>query len=161
MAAKVDPRTTPGAWGEFLRARGIVAASRGRGNDGYHDLAQSANVFDLLGERYQTALSQLALGRLAARSGARSIAVRTLDQAGATFRELGARRDADDVEAARALTSEPGTGDFIGAPADADDAVVRRVIDAAALPDLLSRETAAALLEVTSRRHRRALRPHP
>ena len=150
MATKVDPRTTPGAWGEFLRARGTVAASRGRGNDGYHDLAQSANVFDLLGERYQTALSQLALGRLAARSGARSIAVRTLDQAGATFRELGARRDADDVEAGRALTSEPGTGDFIGAPADADDAVVRRVIDAAALPDLLSRETAAALLEVTS-----------
>jgi hydrogenase-4 transcriptional activator len=149
MAPKVDPRTTPGAWGEFLRARGVVSALRGRSTEGYHDLAQSANVFDLLGERYQTALSQLALGRLAARAGARSLAVRALDQSGATCRELGALRDAGDVDAARALLDQPGTGEFIGAPADADDAVVRRVVDAAALPELLGRETAAALLEVT------------
>jgi hydrogenase-4 transcriptional activator len=150
VAARVDPRTTPGAWGEFLRARGVVAAGSGRGADGYHDLAQSANVFDLLGERYQAAVSQLALGRLAARAGARSMAARTLDQAGAVFTELGAMRDAADVEAARRLLDQPGTGEFIGAPADADDAVVRRVVDAAALPDLLEREAAAAFLEVTA-----------
>jgi DNA-binding NtrC family response regulator len=34
-------------------------------------------------------------------------------------------------------------------PADADDAIVRRIVDAAALPDLLSRETAAAMLEAS------------
>jgi hydrogenase-4 transcriptional activator len=150
MAAKVDPRTTPGAWGEFLRARGVVAAGTGRAPEGYHDLAQSANVFDLLGERHQAALSQLALGQLAARAGARSLATRTLDQAASTFRELGALRDAADVDTARGLAEQPGTGEFIGTPADADDAVVRRVVDAAALPDLLARETAAALLEVTA-----------
>ena len=150
IAAKVDPRTTPGAWGEFLRARGVVASGLGRGTDGYHDLAQSANVFDLLGERYQSALSQLALGRLAARAGARSMATRSLDQAGAVFSELGARRDAADADASRGLLAQPGTGEFIGAPADADDAVVRRVVDAAALPDLLEREAAAALLEVSA-----------
>ena len=150
VSAKVDPRTTPGAWGEFLRSRGVVSAGRGRGTDGYHDLAQSVSVFELLGERYQSALSQLALGGLAARAGARSLAARTLDQAAATFRELGAKRDASDVEAAREPATERGTGEFIGAPADADDAVVRRIVDAAALPDLLVRETAAALLEVPS-----------
>jgi DNA-binding NtrC family response regulator/tetratricopeptide (TPR) repeat protein len=148
-SAKVDPRTTPGAWGEFLRARGVVASQTGRAPEGYHDLAQSANVFDLLGERYQAALSQLALGTLAGRAGARSLAARTLDQAGATFAELGAARDARDVEAARDLATQPGTGEFIGTPADADDAVVRRLVDAAALPDLLAREAAAAFLEVT------------
>jgi len=149
MAPKVDARTTPGAWGEFLRVRGVVSALRGHATEGYHDLAQSANVFDLLGERYQAALSQLALGRLAARAGARSLALRALEQAGATFLELGAARDARDVDAARALLDQPGTGEFIGSPADADDAIVRRVVDAAALPELLGRETAAALLEVT------------
>jgi hydrogenase-4 transcriptional activator len=149
-SAKVDPRTTPGAWGEFLRARGVAAAGSGRATEGYHDLAQSANVFDLLGERYQAALSQLALGTVAARAGARSLAVRTLDQAGATFADLGATRDARDVDAARDVASQPGTGDFIGTPVDADDAVVRRLVDAAALPDLLAREAAAAFLEVTS-----------
>ncbi len=148
-AAKVDPRTTPGAWGEFLRARGVVAAATGRVTEGYHDLSQSANVFDLLGDRYQAALSQLALGRVAARAGARSLGARTLDQAGTAFRDLGAMRDARDVETARALLDQPGTGEFVGAPADADDAVVRRIVDAAALPDLLAREAAAALLEVT------------
>src|SRR5207302_1980302 len=33
---------------------------------------------------------------------------------------------------------------------DADDAIVRRIVDAAALPDLLGRETAAALLEAAA-----------
>ncbi len=149
-AAHVDPRTTPGAWGEFLRVRGIVAATTGRATEGYHDLSQSATVCDLLGERYQSALSQLALGRVAARAGARSLAVRTLDQAAFIFHELGAARDERDVEAARALLAQPGSGEFVGAPADADDVVVRRLVDAAALPELLARETAAALLEIAS-----------
>ena len=90
-AGHVDPRTTPGAWGEYLRVRGVVASATGRATEGYHDLSQSATVCDLLGERYQSALSQLALGRVAARAGARSLAVRTLDQAGAIFRDLGRR----------------------------------------------------------------------
>jgi DNA-binding NtrC family response regulator len=53
-----------------------------------------------------------------------------------------------DVALARELATRPGTGEFIGTPADADDAVVRRLVDAAALPDLLAREAAAAILEV-------------
>ncbi|HEY8535241.1 MAG TPA: sigma 54-interacting transcriptional regulator [Vicinamibacterales bacterium] len=149
IAARLDPSLTPGAWGEYLRIRGIIAAGTGRATEGYHDLSQSANVFDLLGDRYQAALSQLALGRVAARAGARSIATRALDQAGAVFRELGAARDASDTEEARGWLQLPGTGEFIGAPADADDVLVRRIVDAAALPELLARETAAALLEVT------------
>ena len=53
---------------------GCAARSASRAGalaDAYHDFAQSATLLDLLGERYQTALSHLAIGRLVARSGAR------------------------------------------------------------------------------------------
>ena len=47
------------------------------------------------------------------------------------------------------LLTTIGSGEYVISPADADDAIVRRIVDAAALPDLLGRETAAALLEST------------
>ena len=146
---RLDPRTNPGNWGEYLRLRGAMHDRAGRPTEAYHDFAQSANMFDLLGERYQAALSHLALGRLAARAGARSTAERYLDQACAVFRSLGAQRDLDETEAATRLLATPGTGEYVGSPADADDALVRRLVDAAIMPELLAREAAAALLEGT------------
>jgi DNA-binding NtrC family response regulator/tetratricopeptide (TPR) repeat protein len=146
---RLDPRTTPGNWGEYLRLRGAMHDRAGRPTEAYHDFAQSANVFDLLGERYQAALSHLALGRLAARAGARSTAERYLTQAATVFRTLGAQRDLHEAEVAAQLLETPGTGEYVGSPADADDALVRRLVDAAILPELLARETAAALLEGT------------
>jgi DNA-binding NtrC family response regulator/tetratricopeptide (TPR) repeat protein len=146
---RLDPRSTPGNWGEYLRLRGAMHDRAGRPTEAYHDFAQSANVFDLLGERYQAALSHLALGRLAARAGARSTAERYLAQAATVFRSLGAQRDLHEAETAAQLLDVPSTGEYVGSPADADDALVRRLVDAAILPDLLARETAAALLEGT------------
>jgi hydrogenase-4 transcriptional activator len=146
---RLDPRTTPGNWGEYLRLRGAMHDRAGRPTEAYHDFAQSANVFDLLGERYQAALSHLSLGRLAARAGARSTAERYLTQAANVFRSLGAQRDLHEAEVASQLLDGPGTGEYVGSPADADDALVRRLVDAAILPELLARETAAALLEGT------------
>src|SRR5512138_2609047 len=58
---QLDPRITPANWGEFLRVRGLVRERSGRSHAAHHDFSQSANVFELLGERYQAALSQLAL----------------------------------------------------------------------------------------------------
>ena len=49
-----------------------------------------------------------------------------------------------------AATQPPGTGEYVGSPADADDALVRRLVDAAVLPDLLARELAATLLEAVT-----------
>jgi DNA-binding NtrC family response regulator/tetratricopeptide (TPR) repeat protein len=147
---KLDPRTAPAAWGEYLRLRGALKERTGAPADAYHDLAQSATLLDLLGERYQAALSHLALGRLVAGTGARSVAVRHLDQAMAAFRQLGADRDVADTEDAQALLSKTGSGEDVISPAAADDAMVRRLVDAAALPELLARETASALLEASS-----------
>jgi hydrogenase-4 transcriptional activator len=150
VESRLDPRSTPGAWGEFLRLRGDLRSRQSRTSEAYHDIAQSSSVFELVGERYQAAVSQLALGRLASRAGARSTADRHFQQAASVFQSLGALRDLD---AARdAMSAEPpiGTGEYVGSPADADDALVRRLVDAAILPDLLARELAAALLEAVN-----------
>jgi hydrogenase-4 transcriptional activator len=147
---RLDPRTAPANWGEFLRIRGAVHERSGRHSDAYHDFAQSVNVFELLGERYQAALSQLALGCLAVATGARASAGRHLDDAAALFRTLGAQRDLEEVEAARARLGTIATGEMPSSPAGADDAIVRRLVDASVLSDLLARETATSLVEATA-----------
>jgi DNA-binding NtrC family response regulator len=127
----------------------MIHQCRHRHSAAYHDFAQSANVFDLLGERYHSALSQLSLGRLAARNGARGTAQRYLDAAGAVFTRLGAQRDLDEVAAARQLLDRTTSPQPAVLPADADEASVRRLVEAAIFPELLARETATALLEGT------------
>lgn len=146
-AEGLDPASAPATWGEFLRLRGTLHVLRGARADAYHDFAQSVTLLELIGDRYQAALSQLALGRLVAGVGARSAAERHLAKAAAAFTQLGAERDLTDTQVARALLTQVGTGENVMSPADADDAVVRRIVDAAALPDLLARETSAAMLE--------------
>ncbi len=147
VESRLDPRTTPGAWGEFLRLRGTLRAHQGRATEAYHDIAQSSSVFELVGERYQAAVSQLALARLAARAGARSTSDRHYQYAAQVFESLGATRDLEEVRAAMAAAPTPGTGEYVGSAADADDSLVRRLVDAAVLPELLARELAAAMLE--------------
>jgi hydrogenase-4 transcriptional activator len=146
----LDPRIAPATWGEYLRLRGSLNARNGSAADAYHAFAQSATLLDLLGERYQSALSHLSLGRLVAATGARSVAERHLNQAFVVFQQLGAERDLADTRAARDLLTKTGSGEYVLSPADADEAIVRRVVDAAALPELLGRETAAALLEASA-----------
>ena len=148
-ADALDPRVAPATWGEYLRLRGALHAKNAAMADAYHDFAQSATLLDLLGERYQAALSHLALGRLVAETGARSVAERYLDKAFAVFQQLSAERDLADTVAARQLLTKIGSGEYVISPADADDSIVRRIVDAAALPDLLGRETASALNEAT------------
>jgi DNA-binding NtrC family response regulator/tetratricopeptide (TPR) repeat protein len=149
-AHALEPRDAPAAWGEYLRLRGALHAKNHSAADAYHDFSQSAALLDLLGERYQSALSHLALGRLVAETGARSVAERHLSKAFGIFQQLGAERDLDDTRDAQLLLTTIGTGQYVISPADADDAIVRRIVDAAALPDLLGRETASALLEAAA-----------
>src|SRR5688572_11166059 len=147
--ARLDPKTTPANWGEFLRIRGLIREQAGRPQLAHHDFAQSANIFELLGERYQAALSQLALGRIAAVAGARVAAERNLDAATAVFRMLGAEHDLDEAAGARALLDRTSLLPQSVVAADAEEGIVRRLVDAAIFPDLLSRETATAIIEVT------------
>ena len=146
---QLDPRSTPANWGEFLRVRGLVRERIARPHAAHHDFAQSANVFDLLGERYQAALSQLALARLAASTGSKSAAERSLDLASAVFRTLGAQNDLHEVsDVRRRLQESTPTARTLSA-SDIDEGIVRRLVDAAIFPELLAREMATALLDTT------------
>ena len=146
---RLDPRRAPANWGEFLRIRGLVRERSPRPQTAHHDFAQSANIFQLLGERYQAAMSHLALGRLSAAAGSSALAEKYLEQASSEFTSLGAQRDLAEVQSVREqLSSAPPKGSTVS-PSDADEGIVRRLVDAAIFKELLARETAAALLEVT------------
>jgi DNA-binding NtrC family response regulator/tetratricopeptide (TPR) repeat protein len=146
---QLDPRTAPASWGEFLRIRGAVHELSGRSSDAYHDFAQSVNVFELLGERYQAALSQLALGRLAVAARAVASAERHLEHAASTFRALGAACDLEELARVRIQLDGAAAEHATTSAVDADDAVIRRLVDASVLSDLLARETATSLVEAT------------
>jgi hydrogenase-4 transcriptional activator len=145
VAARIDARAMPGAWGEYLRLRGALHGSAGRLSEAYHDIAQSASVFELIGDRYQGALSHLALGQLASRVGARTQADHQYKRAASLFESLGAARDLNETLSAAASLPPAKLGDPVVASIDADDAIVRRLVDAAAFPELLGYETAAAV----------------
>ena len=147
VASRIQPGSMSGTWGEFLRLRGRLHAAAGRSTEAYHDFGQSVSVFDLLGERHQAGLSYLELGRLAAAAGARSRATRYLTDAAQIFEALGAAPDLAEARAALSEIPAAATGDYVGVQMDGDDAIVRRIVDAAALPALLAREGATALLE--------------
>ena len=74
----------------------------------------------------------------------------------AIFESLGAAPDLAEAQAALAQAARPA--DASRDPSsrrDGDDAIVRRLVDAAVLPALLAREAATALLEAVPRRRRR------
>ncbi len=147
VAPSVQPGAMTGTWGEFLRLRGRLQAAAGRTTEAYHDFGQSVSVFDLLGDGYQTGLSYLELGRLAAAAGARSRATRFLTVAAAIFESLGAGPDLHEARAALQQAPTTAAVGYLGVQMDGDDALVRRIVDASAMPALLAREGATALLE--------------
>ena len=149
VAEQLVPRSAPATWAEYLRLRGTLHERRGRASEAYHDYAQSATLFELLGERYLAARSHLATGRLLAGTGARRLAEHYLDTAEQVFRQLTATRDIADTEAARRLLTNVGSGEDVLAQPNADDALVRRLVEAAELPDLLEREVVATLREAS------------
>jgi DNA-binding NtrC family response regulator/tetratricopeptide (TPR) repeat protein len=147
IETRIEPGAMSGTWGEFLRLRGRLHARAGRATEAYHDFGQSVSVFELLGERYQAALGSLELGRLAAAAGARSRATRFLSDARRLFESLGAVPELAEVEAVLSRIATAATGEFVGVQGGGDDALVRRLVDAAAMPALLEREGPNALLE--------------
>jgi DNA-binding NtrC family response regulator len=86
---------------------------------------------------------------LSAAAGSSALAEKYLEQAAAEFTSLGAKRDLAEVQSVQEqLNSAPPKVSTVS-PSDADEGIVRRLVDAAIFKELLARETAAALLEVT------------
>ena len=146
VGTRIQPGSMSGTWGEFLRLRGRLHAAGSRPTEAYHDFGQSVSVFELLGERYQAALGYLELGRLAAAAGARARATRYLADATRLLEALGAAEIAE-ADAVLSTLGTTLTGGYVGVQVDGDDALVRRLVDASAMPALLEREGATTLLE--------------
>ncbi|RPJ84542.1 MAG: sigma-54-dependent Fis family transcriptional regulator, partial [Acidobacteria bacterium] len=147
---RLDRRATPGAWGEYLRLRAESHRRSGRPTEAYHALAQSVSVFSMLGERHQLGLSHLALARLLASQGARSMASRHAREARLVFDALGAATDLREAQEVSAAIPVGATGEYLGGGVDSDDVVVARLVEAAVLPDLLATEAASAMQEAVS-----------
>ena len=147
IADRIQPGAMSGTWGEFLRLRGRLHAAAGRVTDAYHDFGQSVSVFDLLGEKHQAGLSYLELGRLSAGAGAASRAAAYLKDAAGIFDSLGAEPDLAEVRTALEALPPAESGEPAVSTMGGDDAIVRRLVDAAVMPALLAREAATALME--------------
>jgi hypothetical protein len=124
LKSRLDPRTTPGAWGEFLRLRGDLRARQTRTTEAYHDIAQSSSVFELVGERYQAASASWRWHAWPRRPAPSRRPIATTNTRQQVFQALGATRDLEQVQAAMAAAAAAGTGEYVGSPADADDALV-------------------------------------
>ena len=137
-----------GIWGEFLRMRGRLHAAAGRSTEAYHDFGQSVSVFDLLGRGVSgRASATWSSGGWPPPPGRARGRDRLPDRCRDDLRSP--RRVTGSAGARAALNQVPAatTGGYVGVQMDGDDALVRRMVDASALPALLARDGAAALLE--------------
>ena len=145
-ADALDPKVAPAAWGEYLRLRGALHAQ---------DRQRRRRLSRLLAERGAARSARRALpggaqpsrARPARRRNRRALGRRAPPRSGARRSFSSSAPSAISTTRAprRRCSTTVGTGQYVISPADADDAIVRRIVDAAALPDLLGRETAAAL----------------
>ena len=148
-ARSARPRRPTGA--SSCASAGSFASRPAGPQPAHHDFAQSANIFELLGERYQAALSQLALGRIAAAAGSRPAAERYLDSATdgvhdarRPARPRRGRERARSCSIADAGHAAAGLRAPTPTKASSGDWSTRR-----SFPSCSSRETATALLEAT------------
>ena len=148
IVTRIDPAAMSGIWGELLRLRGRLHAAAGRATEAYHDFGQSVSVFELLGERYQAALGHLELGQ--AREPPPALV--PAPSAISAKRAACSTRSAPHLSAlrsrSRCAVSAPRPAAATSASSiDGDDAIVRRLVDASAMPALLEREGATAIHE--------------
>ena len=134
--------------GETDRLLGSVAIVNADTSQAIQYLGRCVSIFDLLGDRYRTARAHLDLGRayLLAQS---DLAGEHLSRAVNMFRELGARRDLEQAEAA--------SHDFSGTPRQqerqreaAGQLITLRLAEAVASRALLLRELAAVIRQETT-----------
>ena len=143
-AARIDARAMPGAWGEFLRLRGTLHESAEHLSEAYHDIAQSASVFELITE----AISRVEPPRARAsrEPRRRPIPSRAPVCAGRVdVRDTGRRSRISSKRRKpyrSCLRPKPPTRFRPSTPMTQS---FRRLIDAAAFPELLGHEAAAAV----------------
>ncbi|MFL6227207.1 MAG: sigma 54-interacting transcriptional regulator [Pyrinomonadaceae bacterium] len=137
--------------GESQRLQGALALARGDAVKASQHFGRSLSIYEMLGDRYRSAVARCELGRAYAETHSER-AAECLAQAADTFRELGARSDAERVaEALAALgrRSEPRRQQEI---ASLTQLILLRLTEAVTSRELLLRELAAVVSQETGAR---------
>ncbi|MFN0124858.1 MAG: sigma 54-interacting transcriptional regulator [Blastocatellia bacterium] len=136
--------------GEAQRVHGLLCLARGDEARAAHHFGRAVSIFEMLGDVYRVALAHYLLGRASAAARPRR-AAEHLDKAIATFERLGARQ-----ALARARQALGSLDQQVEAPAEDNGAILHmltmRLTEAGASRELLLRELAAILAEVTAAR---------
>jgi hydrogenase-4 transcriptional activator len=146
-----------GLKGEGHRLHGLLALTTGDAPAATQHFGRCISMFELLGDRYRTARAHFDLGRahLQAKS---ELAAEHLSRAINIFRELGARRDLEQAEAARAEWDQTPRQQERQREA-AIQLITLRLAEAASWRGLLLRELAAVLHQETDAKQVMILEP--
>ena len=132
-----------GIIGEAERLNGSVALNQGDATLAAQHFGRSLSIFEMLGDRYRSAIGCEVLGAAYARTSPKR-AIEKLGSALQTFRELGAHPDVVRVE--RSLAELDGEGpDHRTDPLALSQLLTLRLVNAAASRELLLHELAAVL----------------
>jgi len=132
-----------GIIGEAERLNGLVALNQGDATLAAQHFGRSLSIFEMLGDRYRSAIGCEVLGAAYARTSPKR-AIEKLGSALQTFRELGAHPDVVRVE--RSLAELDGEGpDHRTDPLALSQLLTLRLVNAAASRELLLHELAAVL----------------
>ncbi|HVG28794.1 MAG TPA: sigma 54-interacting transcriptional regulator [Pyrinomonadaceae bacterium] len=137
--------------GEAQRLQGLLALARGDGAKASQHFGRSLSIYEMLGDRYRSAVARYELGRAYSESQPER-ASECLARASETFRELGARLDierADEAAAALDRQQEPRRRQEF---ANFAQLALMRLTEAVASRELLLRELAAVVLQETGAR---------
>ncbi|MCA1641435.1 MAG: sigma 54-interacting transcriptional regulator [Acidobacteria bacterium] len=131
--------------------QGLLALARGDAAKASQHFGRSLSIYEMLGDRYRSAVARYELGRAYANSQPER-ASESLARAAETFRELGARLDlerADEAIAALDRRREPQRQHEF---ANLAQLALMRLTEAVASRELLLRELAAVVLQETGAR---------
>ena len=132
-----------GITGEAERLNGFVALTQGDSTLAAQHFGRSLSIFEMLGDRYRSAIACEALGAACARTAPKRAAEK-LDSALQTFRELGAEPDVIRVQ--RSLAELDGEApERRTDPLALSQLLTLRLVNAAASRELLLHELAAVL----------------
>ncbi|HSE15903.1 MAG TPA: sigma 54-interacting transcriptional regulator [Pyrinomonadaceae bacterium] len=132
-----------GLIGEAERLNGLVALNQGDATLAAQHFGRSLSIFEMLGDRYRSAIASEVLGAAYARTSPKR-ALEKLGSALQTFRELGAQPDVARVE--RSLVELDGEApDRRTDPVALSQLLTLRLVNAVALRELLLHELAAVL----------------
>src|SRR4029077_2523086 len=152
-----DSPTAIGLKGEGHRLHGLLALATGDAPAATQHFGRCISMFELLGDRYRTGRAHFDLGR--AHIQAKSeLAAEHLSRAINIFRELGARRDLEQAEAARAEWDQTPRQQERQREA-AIQLITLRLAEAASSRALLLRELAAVLHQETNAKQVMILEP--